>query len=89
MLRPFIWMPIAFIMPKSRVWGNEIHIKITTCKEYESHEMANAYYTSGSCSRKIEPLTYMGNENSLYNSKLNLCYTWYYKNLMQERDLYG
>lgn len=50
MLCPFIWMPIAFIMPKSRVWGNEIHIKITTCKEYESHEMANAYYTSGSCS---------------------------------------
>lgn len=67
MLRPFIWMPIAFIMPKSRVWGNEIHIKITTCKEYESHEMANAYYTSGSCSRKIEAFTYMGNDLFVYN----------------------
>ena len=56
-------------MQKSRVWGNEIHIKITTCKEYESHEMANAYYTSGSCSRKIETFTYRGNEARLYNSQ--------------------
>lgn len=67
MLRPFLRMPIAFLMQKSRVWGNEIHIKITTCKEYGSHEMANAYYTSGSCSRKIEPLTYMGKKRKLYN----------------------
>lgn len=52
-LNPLIVRPLkegVFIMPKSRVCGNEIHIKITTCKEYESHEMANAYYTSGSCS---------------------------------------
>lgn len=64
-----LWEGLASLMPKSRVWGNEIHIKITTCKEYGSHEMANAYYTSGSCSRKIETFTYRGNEARLYNSQ--------------------
>ena len=67
MLRPFLRMPIAFLMQKSRVWGNEIHIKITTCKEYGSHEMANVYYTSGSCSGKIGPFTFPSFEARLYN----------------------
>ena len=71
-----------------RVWGNEIPIKIKPVSATKA-KMAILLNTGGSCSRKIEPFTYMGKENRLYNSKLNLCYTWYYKNLMQERDLYG
>lgn len=29
--------------------------------------MVNAYYTSGSCSNKIDTFTYLGDENMLYN----------------------
>ena len=69
MLRPFQMDANCISNAKSRVWGIEIHIKIVTCKEYGSHEMANAYYTSGSCSRKIETFTYMENKRILYNRK--------------------
>ena len=53
-------------MLKSRVWGNEIPIKIKPVSATKA-KMAILLNTGGSCSRKIETFTYMGNANMLYN----------------------